>query len=219
MDRLGERRRFRQVCGIVLVVHTLQSASGWSCKEFAGSARDWREIPALIRGAVRAKITAQHLHKYGVLRELRGGGHDDTGKRGANATRINATLRPSCSTTCLMSRSNVKIQVEEGCQPTMQDAMLACPAGIFVRGHHVIAQGDTLAMPSCLCNMNSSTGSSSSALSTHVPRFDGRFEVRAWFSFNLVTVFISRTNTPRMSQRAASRRGLLCQDHWRYSAR
>jgi len=176
----GERRRFRQVCGLVLVVNALQSASGWRCKEIAGSAREWREIPALIRRAVRAKITAQHLRKFVVLRVLRGGGQEDTGERGANATGINATTsRPSCSTTCLMSRSNLKIQVEEGCRPTMQDAMLACPAGIFVRGHHVIAPGDTLAMPSCLCNVNSSTGFSSSALSTHVSRFDGRFEVRA----------------------------------------
>ena len=180
---LGERRRFGKVCGIVLVVHALQSASGWRCKDFAGSAREWREIPALIRGAVRAKITAQHLRKYGVLRVLRGGGHEDTGKRGANTTGIDATSRPSCSTTCLMSKSNLKIQVEQGCQPTMQDAMLACPTGIFVRGHHVIDPGDTLVMPSCLCNMNSSTGFSSSALSTHVPRFDGRFEVRAYFSY------------------------------------
>ena len=146
MRGVRERSRFRQVCGCVLVVHALQSATGGRCKEFAGSAREWREIPALIRGALRSNIIAQHLRTYSVLRG--GGGHEDTGERGSNATAINSTSRPSCSTTCLMSKSNLKIQVEEGCQPTMQDAMLACPSGILVRGHHVIAPGDTLAMPS-----------------------------------------------------------------------
>ena len=38
--------------GIVLVVHARKSATGGRCKEFVGSAREWREIPALIRGAI-----------------------------------------------------------------------------------------------------------------------------------------------------------------------